>query len=46
VAALFSRSNPIPVKAALAAQGHIQNELRLPLSPGPALDPSLLAGLE
>jgi len=46
VAALFARSNPIPVKAALAAQGLIQNELRLPLSPGPALDPALLAGLE
>ncbi len=31
--ALFSDTSPIPVKAALALQGHIRNELRLPLVP-------------
>lgn len=31
--ALFITTNPIPVKAALAAMGHGANELRLPLSP-------------
>jgi 4-hydroxy-tetrahydrodipicolinate synthase len=31
--ALFLEVNPIPVKAALAMMGKIQNELRLPLSP-------------
>jgi 4-hydroxy-tetrahydrodipicolinate synthase len=30
--ALFCESNPIPVKAALALQGRIQDELRLPLT--------------
>lgn len=31
--ALFLESNPIPLKAALGAMGHMQDELRLPLSP-------------
>ena len=31
--ALFFETNPIPVKAALARMGKIQNELRLPLTP-------------
>lgn len=31
--ALFYETNPIPVKAALARMGKIQNELRLPLTP-------------
>ena len=31
--ALFYETNPIPVKAALASMGKIQNELRLPLTP-------------
>jgi 4-hydroxy-tetrahydrodipicolinate synthase len=31
--ALFIESNPIPVKAALAAMGLIENNLRLPLTP-------------
>ncbi len=30
---LFSEPNPAPVKAALALQGHIQEELRLPMLP-------------
>lgn len=30
---LFSEPNPAPVKAALALQGHIQDELRLPMTP-------------
>ncbi len=30
---LFSEVNPIPVKAALAEMGYIENELRLPLTP-------------
>ena len=30
---LFSEPNPSPVKAALALQGHIQEELRLPMLP-------------
>ena len=29
----FCESNPIPVKAALAMMGRIQNQLRLPLVP-------------
>ena len=33
--ALFSRVNPIPVKAALALRGLCKNELRLPLTPMP-----------
>ncbi len=35
--ALFSEVSPIPVKAALAKMGKIENELRLPLAP---LDPA------
>jgi 4-hydroxy-tetrahydrodipicolinate synthase len=31
--AAFSESNPIPIKAALAMMGRIQNQLRLPLVP-------------
>ena len=31
--ALFCETNPIPVKAALAMRGLIQEELRLPLVP-------------
>ena len=31
--ALFVETNPIPVKAALAMMGRIENELRLPLVP-------------
>ena len=31
--AAFCESNPIPVKAALAMMGRIENELRLPLVP-------------
>ncbi|MBW2361957.1 MAG: 4-hydroxy-tetrahydrodipicolinate synthase [Deltaproteobacteria bacterium] len=31
--ALFCETNPIPVKAALALQGHIGDEIRLPLTP-------------
>jgi 4-hydroxy-tetrahydrodipicolinate synthase len=31
--AMGLETNPIPVKAALAALGHMQNELRLPLTP-------------
>jgi 4-hydroxy-tetrahydrodipicolinate synthase len=33
MSAAFVESNPIPVKAALAMQGRIQNVLRLPLVP-------------
>ena len=39
VGAAFVESNPIPVKAALAAMGRVQNVLRLPLVP---LDPKHL----
>ena len=35
IEALFSRVNPIPVKAALALRGLCKNELRLPLTPMP-----------
>jgi 4-hydroxy-tetrahydrodipicolinate synthase len=31
--ALTSEPNPAPVKAALAAQGWLANELRLPMTP-------------
>lgn len=46
--ALFSEVNPIPVKAALAAEGLCRNELRLPLTAMsaeklPALQAALLA---
>lgn len=43
VEAAFVESNPIPVKAALAAMGRIQNVLRLPLLP---LDPKHLSQLK
>lgn len=33
IRALFTETNPIPVKAAMAALGHCENELRLPLLP-------------
>ena len=33
IQALFSQTNPIPVKAALARMGKIQERLRLPLTP-------------
>ena len=39
---LFIESNPIPIKAALAHLGLLENELRLPLTP---MTPSLRAGL-
>jgi 4-hydroxy-tetrahydrodipicolinate synthase len=42
---LFSSSNPVPVKAAMAAMGLCDNELRLPLAPGEAPPPALIAGL-
>jgi 4-hydroxy-tetrahydrodipicolinate synthase len=42
---LFASSNPVPIKAAMAAMGLCQNEVRLPLAPGDAPAPSLLAGL-
>ena len=46
--AAFAESNPIPIKAALAAMGRIQNVLRLPLVPlderhAPALRHALVA---
>lgn len=31
--ALFCETNPIPLKAAIALQGHISDEIRLPLTP-------------
>jgi 4-hydroxy-tetrahydrodipicolinate synthase len=31
--AIFVETNPIPIKAAMAMAGMIQNELRLPLTP-------------
>jgi 4-hydroxy-tetrahydrodipicolinate synthase len=43
---LFVEANPIPVKWALAAMGHIENELRLPLSPlSPQFHDSVRAAL-
>jgi len=42
---LFSSSNPVPVKAAMAAMGLCENEVRLPLAPGDAPSAALLAGL-
>ena len=33
MSAAFVESNPIPLKAALAMMGHMQNVLRLPLVP-------------
>lgn len=48
MAAAFVESNPIPVKAALAMMGHMQNVLRLPLVPlaeshAPAVRAALVA---
>jgi 4-hydroxy-tetrahydrodipicolinate synthase len=42
---LFADSNPVPCKAAMAAQGLLDNELRLPLAPGQAPPDGLLDGL-
>lgn len=42
---LFAEVNPVPCKAAMAAMGLCQNELRLPLAPGQAPAPALLEGL-
>ena len=39
---LFIESNPIPIKAALAHMGLLENELRLPMTP---MTPSLRSGL-
>lgn len=45
--ALFLESNPVPVKQALALQGRIRNEFRLPLVPLRAdLVPALRAAME
>ncbi|HOS03529.1 MAG TPA: dihydrodipicolinate synthase family protein, partial [Candidatus Hydrogenedentes bacterium] len=41
--ALFIETNPMPVKAALARMGLIENVLRLPLTP---MQPSKFAQLE
>ena len=44
IQALFSEVNPIPVKAAMAAQGWCENYLRLPLTEmEPAHEEKLLA---
>lgn len=43
IEALFSEPNPAPLKAALAAQGLLANELRPPMQP--ASDPQRLLGL-
>ncbi|HND33936.1 MAG TPA: dihydrodipicolinate synthase family protein, partial [Myxococcota bacterium] len=42
---LFAQSNPVPVKAALAAMGLCRAECRLPLTAGKAPAPELLVGL-
>lgn len=42
---LFSETNPIPVKAAMAAMGLCENELRLPLAPMALPEASLLEQL-
>ncbi len=42
---LFAQSNPVPVKAALAAMGLCSAECRLPLTAGKAPAPALLVGL-
>lgn len=42
---LFAEVNPVPCKAAMAALGLCQNEVRLPLAPGAPPPPALLAGL-
>jgi 4-hydroxy-tetrahydrodipicolinate synthase len=43
---LFSDSNPVPVKAAMAEMGLCRNELRLPLVPGAPPPRALLEGLK
>ena len=44
--AIFVESNPIPIKAALAIMGQIQEEYRLPLCPLTASNrPALLAAM-
>jgi 4-hydroxy-tetrahydrodipicolinate synthase len=43
---LFSESNPVPCKAALAAMGLCSDELRLPLAAGTAPPAALLEGLK
>jgi len=43
---LFSDSNPVPCKAAMAELGLCANELRLPLAPGAPPPRALLEGLE
>ena len=43
---LFSDSNPVPCKAALASLGLCKNELRLPLAAGASPTAALLAGVE
>ena len=42
---LFAESNPVPVKAAMAAMGLCENALRLPLAPGAAPPKGLLDDL-
>ncbi len=42
---LFSDSNPVPVKAAMAAMGLCSNEVRLPLAPAELPPSSVIAGL-
>ena len=43
---LFSDSNPVPCKAAMAELGLCANELRLPLAPGAPPPRALIEGLE
>jgi 4-hydroxy-tetrahydrodipicolinate synthase len=43
---LFSDSNPVPCKAAMAELGLCANELRLPLAPGAPPPHALIEGLE
>lgn len=42
---LFSETNPVPVKAAMAAMGMCENTLRLPMAPTNPPPPELLEGL-
>ena len=42
---LFSASNPVPVKAMMAAMGLCENEVRLPLAPGEAPLAAMLEGI-
>lgn len=43
---LFSDTNPVPAKAALAAMGLCSDEPRLPLAAGSRPDPALIRGLQ